>query len=163
MRLLIVAVIACLAAPLAAAMTELERDFVALAGALEAETGTRLAGEPGVPDADYLDRIARFAAAAGQLAGRFDGDPDHADYACIYRGMAEEAARQGASLQGPPAAHGAALRRLHKLFDDAQAVAVARDAGPRDPAAGPLAEDAQPCTARPLAEQDGLDALADAR
>ncbi len=163
MRAMLAMLVLALAGSPALASPALERDLAILAEALEAETGGRLAGAPSLADEVYLDRIARFGAAAGQLSGWIAADPDDGDYACIYRGMAEEAARQGSILQGPAAGHGAALRRLQKLFDDAQAVAVARDAGPRDPEAGPLAEGVQPCAARPLAEQDGLNALVDAR
>lgn len=78
-------------------------------------------------DPVFTNGLATFSATAGRLAIWVDTDGGAKDFACIYRGMAEEAELQLYALEDADGRANAksALTRIATMLDDAQSIAAA--------------------------------------
>ncbi|MEN0079337.1 MAG: hypothetical protein AAF753_09525 [Pseudomonadota bacterium] len=123
--------------PVAVGEGDLAREWSRAAAGLSPQVEAGLAGAP-LPEEAELD-LSRFAAVAGRLARHFDALDPGGDFACIFRGISEDAERQ-LRLLHMPGARQDALRRLSALLHDAEALglaasSLARANAPQQPAA----------------------------
>lgn len=144
-----------LAAQWGAQAAGLEAELAALKAALEAAPGRGFA----LPQAVRAD-LVRFAATADQLAVAVERTGGPKDLRCIYRGLSEEIGVQLDALEaaggGAKASH-AALNRLMKAADDAQAIAQATQTGSDvPPAAGAAASALAGCRPTGMASPAAL-------
>lgn len=111
------ALAAAFAGPALAGDAPLDAAYRAVSEAGETLRAEVDAAEAGRADnAELRGRLAAFAETASLAAAAIAAHDGPADLGCIYRGMAEDAARQARALDGTA---GAALARIRLLGDDA--------------------------------------------
>lgn len=137
----------------AAASPDLARSWSQHAGVLYGETVNLLETDE-VP-ADYQREVARFSVGAARLAKWVDAEGGPADFACIFRGMAEEADVQLRALKGKTRPD-APLMRLAVLFHDAEGLALAALSATERGETAPSPAGTASCSADPRAVRQYL-------
>ena len=139
--------------PLASADADLARDWSAAAGQLYGETVDLLEAEA-IP-VRFENDVARFSLSATRLARWVEAEGGPQDLSCIFRGMAEEAEVQLATLDTNTRPH-SALMRLAVLFHDAEGIALAAITATEHENGAALPAEAKSCAANPDAVRQYL-------